>query len=669
MTIAGVILLIIGRLPVSFRRVIKGHRARLVGLILILPIPIMFMVGFVIGFVYGFNRQSLDPEPFGYFVGVVQLPAILVTLLLAFAIAYWPKMRQSASQTDSELAALYPVQVTPTLTLGQVAFQLRMPEDKVQQLMDDGTLILTKNNGNSEVERVSFDSFMLCRQGVEAANKGQLESALIDFDEAIRLNPKSVRAYFLRGKANLGLGYFAEAYSDFQYVFNSHQRYPQIDDLLVRAREASKTKSARPKWAVKRRSNILVSDIVGGPLFIAVVIIIAMFAILDAIKPITNFANHSCRNSVDCWAPYASDTAIVDRQTQAVYDAIDTATAAPQVAFWNTVNAKRATLFVPTLHAEQTLAPILTATARPFYASATQAVIQLTNADTSTGSITGKLLIENQGGLFLANLNDRSFVEFKVPGLYPNNSSGLDIGSVTWTRSNQRIVFVTNFGVYISNADGTGAKRVIDESNAIDLSDDSDPVLSPDERNFVFQDSRSSDLEIVGVDDAYHLGKARQLVNLPEGQKIDSISWSPNGQSIAYCLRNGANFSMFVVNVDSGITQHLMDPTYVCSLSWSPDGTHIAFITQGNSDQQPRQSSHVTIMDSNGENIRTIFTDFFHTGDIQKPAWSPDGKHLVFGTGAIYSTIFVVDIDGTHLHNVTQNSAYFFYQPQVSWGP
>lgn len=83
---------------------------------------------------------------------------------------------------------------------------------------------------------------------------------------------------------------------------------------------------------------------------------------------------------------------------------------------------------------------------------------------------------------------------------------------------------------------------------------------------------------------------------------------------------------------------------------WSPDGTRVAYVGQDSSGQ-----SSIVIINSDGTNPRIIS----NTGLVFDLAWAPDGTKIAFAkqvdTQAFRQDIFVVDVDGTNLRNLTQS--------------
>jgi Tol biopolymer transport system component len=148
--------------------------------------------------------------------------------------------------------------------------------------------------------------------------------------------------------------------------------------------------------------------------------------------------------------------------------------------------------------------------------------------------------------------------------------------------------------------------------------------------------------------------------------------WSPDGQRIAFD-RCAVKCEIWTMNAD-GSNQHRIGPDCLRKAgpcqdrafpSWSPDGRRIAF---GGSLGAVRadgvEFAEIFVMTRTGAGVRRVTT--FSDGkkpfsvDLQSPAWSPDGKQLVFEVWNLGTAdppnrraLFVVNVDGSDLRQLT----------------
>jgi TolB protein len=98
--------------------------------------------------------------------------------------------------------------------------------------------------------------------------------------------------------------------------------------------------------------------------------------------------------------------------------------------------------------------------------------------------------------------------------------------------------------------------------------------------------------------------------------------YSPDGKRIAFCLTEGPNTDIWVMNADgSGAKRLTRDPAIDVSPSWSPDGTKIAFTSDRAGTPQ------IYVMSADGSGVRRLT---FQGNYNQTPTWSPRGDAIAF---------------------------------------
>lgn len=137
--------------------------------------------------------------------------------------------------------------------------------------------------------------------------------------------------------------------------------------------------------------------------------------------------------------------------------------------------------------------------------------------------------------------------------------------------------------------------------------------------------------------------------------------WSPDGKTIAteasfYVWKHGKrDRGIYIRNSDGSL---INDWQYALKLSewgyepaWSPDGKKIVYIANQN----------IWVMNSDGTEKKKLLEDFV----CEDPAWSPDGKKIVF---SVYNRgvreIYVMDADGSGAKQITWDGGL-----EAAWSP
>jgi Tol biopolymer transport system component len=160
-------------------------------------------------------------------------------------------------------------------------------------------------------------------------------------------------------------------------------------------------------------------------------------------------------------------------------------------------------------------------------------------------------------------------------------------------------------------------------------------------------------------------------------------SYSPDGTKIALerSLANtrGTEYQIYVVNADGTNRQRITDthetingqPVYNLLPAWSPDGKKLVFM-RGYTGLRPDGNDliivgHYAIYTANadGTNAQKLTDDDIQNGS---PAWSPDGKKIAYATVNPFgrNDILVMDADGGNKTNITNNGSS---SGAPSWSP
>ena len=232
----------------------------------------------------------------------------------------------------------------------------------------------------------------------------------------------------------------------------------------------------------------------------------------------------------------------------------------------------------------------------------------------------------------------------------------------------RKIAFIRDGDLYVMNADGSAAKRLVKGSAYLD-----EFAWSPDGRRIAFikgyDDPKPpyrhypGEIYGVGVDgDGLRRITRRRAAN-PEG-----LTWSPDGRWLAFARSaNTCNycsefpFDVVVVNGSSG-TERWLAPKLANSRSpaWSPTGRWIAL--EGDASQQVSSSSIYVVRDDSSR-IRSLTQG-------ARPEWAHDGRELLFLRG---SDIWRVGVDGSGARRLARGvrvmDDFGGLLPPPSWSP
>jgi WD40 repeat protein len=167
-------------------------------------------------------------------------------------------------------------------------------------------------------------------------------------------------------------------------------------------------------------------------------------------------------------------------------------------------------------------------------------------------------------------------------------------------------------------------------------------VWSPDGGEIAYIDDRETGLprEIFTV----RSDGSAKMQRSENGYQETSLSWSPDGEHIAFTYKTVGDLSLqgvAVLDMTSGETRSLYEArTYISDAAWSPDGTRIAFSLGGD------RVVDIYTIQPDGANLTRL------TGGGRQniiPRWSPDGTLISYSSrelGGQYS-LYVMNADGS----------------------
>ncbi|MBU0638891.1 MAG: DPP IV N-terminal domain-containing protein [Planctomycetes bacterium] len=173
--------------------------------------------------------------------------------------------------------------------------------------------------------------------------------------------------------------------------------------------------------------------------------------------------------------------------------------------------------------------------------------------------------------------------------------------------------------IYLKSVDGTAVVQLTN-----DPADDIQPKFSPDGQQVVFCSNRAGnwDIWLINTD-----GTGRTQLTRSAAEEI-SPCWSPNTREIAYAAwsQRAQRWEIWTISVDEPGGRRFL--AYGMFPAWSPAGTHIAF--QRARQRGSRWFSIWTIELVDGEARHPTEIAHSDTAACIAPAWSPDGKALVY---------------------------------------
>jgi eukaryotic-like serine/threonine-protein kinase len=168
--------------------------------------------------------------------------------------------------------------------------------------------------------------------------------------------------------------------------------------------------------------------------------------------------------------------------------------------------------------------------------------------------------------------------------------------------------------------------------------------------------ARGDDTSATGSAGAFTL---RRLTELPGAEWQPHIS--PDGRQVIFASAATGNYDIYLLRVGGARAINLTadSPAHDQQAVFSPDGERILFRSE-------RDGGGIFLMGATGESVRRVTSAGFD------PAWSPDGRSLVYSTEAVFdpyarraqAALFTVDIESGRTTQLTETDAV-----QPAWSP
>jgi Tol biopolymer transport system component len=235
---------------------------------------------------------------------------------------------------------------------------------------------------------------------------------------------------------------------------------------------------------------------------------------------------------------------------------------------------------------------------------------------------------------------------------------------------NGQIVYAKFPRLWVVEADGTGERKL----PHLERSEDSNPDWSPDGSRIAFDRcAERCEIWTMNPDGSKPKRLGPNCLRSTDSSCVDRgfPAWSPDGRRIAFgqaTLRGGKveSAEIFVMNANGTGVRRVTQVTAgrpfamdVLRPAWSPDGRQLVFEVENLASAEPPNRRALFVVHADGSGLRQLTPWPLNAGD--DPDWSPDGKVILFRTVSVanrhHGNLHTIRPDGTGLRRLTNYPA------------
>ena len=229
-------------------------------------------------------------------------------------------------------------------------------------------------------------------------------------------------------------------------------------------------------------------------------------------------------------------------------------------------------------------------------------------------------------------------------------TNGINQNAPNWSPDGSKIVYSSDQGIWMMDADGSNQKQVFDS-----VVWDGEPCFNNDGSKIYFASEYVSPIysKFISIHVVDFDGLNR--IQLTNGADMRSPSVSPDGSTVVYISKLSGNYDIWTMDADGSNNVRLTDESVnEWTPTWSYDGETIVYSSEGD----------IWAIDRKGIHIDQLTNDTYYNID---PSFSPDGSKIVFTSDRSgNSDMWLMNSNGTGALQLTFDTSE---QKHPVWAP